>query len=144
MRYDPNILASSPGAIEKYDFLMDTIIDVNLPEVDLDQWTASLGLDVAAYTRKTTASFARNSEQAMGGAPALAVAEDSENISKASPASTSDGANMSSQTPDDKAETAAVALSGHSASETVHTSADAAQIEETKEEKKEEPKSDFK
>ena len=110
MRYDPNINENNPGAIEKYDFIIDTIIDVNLPEVDMDHWNSSLGLDIAAYTKKKAASFAEKSEQTMGGVPALAVTED--NLSKASPISTSDGCNLSSQTPDDKGETAAVALSG--------------------------------
>ena len=63
MRYNLTIYESNLGVIEKYDFFIDTIIDFNLPEVDLDQWVPLLGKNISEYTRIKVMSFAIKNEQ---------------------------------------------------------------------------------
>ena len=44
----------------KYDFIIDSIISVNLPECDLDQYSPKLNIDAAKYARNVAESFEAN------------------------------------------------------------------------------------
>jgi hypothetical protein len=46
--------------IPKYDFIIDTIIGVNLPECDLDAYAINMNIDVATYARNVARSFCEN------------------------------------------------------------------------------------
>jgi hypothetical protein len=59
-RYDPQIQENRPELIPKYDYIIDTIIGVNLPECDLDQYTLSMNIDVTTYANNLARSFEKN------------------------------------------------------------------------------------
>jgi hypothetical protein len=49
--------------IPKLDYIIDSIISVNMPECDLDQYQSAMKIDVATYANNLASSFARNHEQ---------------------------------------------------------------------------------
>lgn len=61
------IQQESPSFIQKYDFIIDNIIGVNLPECDLDQYSPSLNIDAATYAKNHAQSFCDNQTQEMAG-----------------------------------------------------------------------------
>lgn len=66
LRYDPLIQENFPSLIPKYDFIIDTIIGINLPECDLDAYAISMKIDVATYAKNIARSFCENQIQNMG------------------------------------------------------------------------------
>lgn len=101
MRYDNEIQSANPGFIDKYDFIIDSIIEVNLPEVDLDQYSPQMQIATATYATNRAKSFMETTEQDMP-IPGGIQAGHSEESKVASAFSTSDGQNLSSRTPEDK------------------------------------------
>ena len=65
MRYDNEIQSSNPGFIDKYDFVIDSIIEVNLPDVDLDQCSPTMQMTPAAYATNKAKIFMDTTEQEM-------------------------------------------------------------------------------
>lgn len=60
LRYDPAIQQENPSFIQKYDFIIDNIIGVNLPECDLDLYSPSLNVDAATYAKNQAQLFCDN------------------------------------------------------------------------------------
>lgn len=46
--------------MQKYDFIIDNIIGVNLPECDLDLYSSSLNIDAATYAKNHAQLFCDN------------------------------------------------------------------------------------
>lgn len=51
--------------IEKYDYIINHVIDMNIPEVDIDLYSPSLGISVSSFARKKALSFVEETEQDM-------------------------------------------------------------------------------
>lgn len=56
IRYDLEV-SQNKALTEMYDFIIDTIISVNIPECDLDQYSPKLNIDVATYASNLAKSF---------------------------------------------------------------------------------------
>ena len=95
MRYDNTVQEENPQFIEKYDFILDNIIAVNIPEVDLDLYAPTMNISTADYALQQTEKFCSDTQQEMAGVNK--VMDDS---SKAG-FSTSDGGNYSNVSPDE-------------------------------------------
>jgi len=91
LRYDPAIQEQNPGFIQKYDFIIDNIIGVNLPECDLDQYSPSLNIDAATYAKNHAQSFGDNQTQEMAGLGNDLLATEDSSKTEQTPMSTSDG-----------------------------------------------------
>ena len=63
-RYDQDL---KQEFMAKYDFIIDSIISVNLPECDLDQYSPKLKIDAAKYARNVAESFEANQTQTING-----------------------------------------------------------------------------
>ena len=93
VRYDLEV-SQNKVLTEMYDFIIDTIISVNIPECDLDQYSPKLNIDVATYANNLAKSFQKNQQQVMG---ANDDEGDGSSKTEQTPASTSDGFNQSGQ-----------------------------------------------
>jgi hypothetical protein len=51
----------------KYDFIIDSIISVVIPECDLDQYSPKMNIDTAKYARNLAESFEQNQTQTING-----------------------------------------------------------------------------
>ena len=81
-----------------YDFIIDFIIEVNIPECDLDQYShKTFDVDVATFSLSIAKSFCENKIQDMN---SYNDQQDSTKTEQ-TPASTSDGLNTSNRTPED-------------------------------------------
>ena len=57
MRYDQELITNKPEFMAKYDFIIDSIISVIIPECDLDQYSPKMNIDCATYARNLAQSF---------------------------------------------------------------------------------------
>ena len=62
LRYDTEIQQTNPHFVQKYDFIIDNIISVAIPECDLDQYSTQLKIDVNTYAKNMAKSFQEDHE----------------------------------------------------------------------------------
>lgn len=67
IRYDQELIANKPEFMAKYDFIIDSIISVVIPECDLDQYSPKMNIDTAKYARNLAESFEQNQTQTING-----------------------------------------------------------------------------
>ena len=86
----------------KYDFILDSIISVIIPECDLDQYSPKMNIDCATYAKNLAESFEEKQTQTILGQ----INDEEDNSSKTdnTPASTTTGRTLSgdAMTPPDK------------------------------------------
>ena len=56
--------------IDKYDYIINHVIDMNIPEVDIDHYSPALGISVSNFAKKKALSFVEETEQDMSTFPA--------------------------------------------------------------------------
>jgi hypothetical protein len=54
------MIANKPDFMSKYDFIIDSIISVVIPECDIDQYSPKLNIDTATYARNFAEAFEQN------------------------------------------------------------------------------------
>ena len=57
LRYDQELISKKPEFMAKYDFIIDSIISVIIPECDLDQYSPKMNIDCATYAKNLAESF---------------------------------------------------------------------------------------
>ena len=48
--------------IDKYDYIINHVIDMNIPEVDIDHYSPALGISVSNFAKKKALSFVEETE----------------------------------------------------------------------------------